>query len=120
LNVSARPYSMSTNTRWTPAHWNPPKTSSTGARAACQRHAAGTTLQLPTPNNSASCCATSALTTATSSPLRPCLQMARTHHDAQRRIKGTRRVGQKGRHAPQRLVALGVEHMQDGAHQQSV
>ncbi len=52
--------------------------------------------------------------------VRPIVQMAHRHHRAQRGVERARRVRQKGRHAAQGLVRFGVQHVQDGAHQQRV
>ena len=59
-------------------------------------------------------------TTGCTSGRRVGAEMIGGQHHAQRALDRARRIGQKGGDARQRLVVLGVEHMQDGADQQGM
>ena len=47
-------------------------------------------------------------------------EVRRRHHGAQRRLNRAARVGEKIGDAGERLVRLGVKHMQDSAHEERV
>ena len=47
-------------------------------------------------------------------------EMVGRHHPPQRRREGPARIGQEGGDSRQRLLLLGIKHVQDGADQQGV